>query len=64
MATFSEVLVTAASARGSILAVAEELGVAPQMVYRWIAGVDLPDAAEQARLMAQLHASGRRSRVA
>lgn len=61
---FSEALVAAASARGSILAVAEELHVAPQVVYRWIAGVDLPNADEQARLMVVLRSIDRGSRAA
>jgi len=53
---FPEALVNAATALGSMLAVAERLGVAPQTVYRWIAGVELPDKAEQARLLALLQA--------
>jgi hypothetical protein len=49
-----EALVAAVSARGTILAVSELIGVAPQTIYRWIAGVDLPDEEEQARLIALL----------
>ena len=51
---FPEALVNAATARGSMLAVAERLGVAPQTVYRWIAGLELPDKQEQGRLLALL----------
>ena len=51
---FSEELAAAASARGTILAVAERLGVQPQTVYRWIAGLDLPQKPEQERLLARL----------
>lgn len=54
MASFPEALVAAASARGSMLAVAERLRVEPQTVYRWIAGVGLPDKKEQERLLALL----------
>ena len=54
MANFSEELVAAVSTRGSMLAVAERLGVQPQTVYRWIAGFDLPDRHEQERLLALL----------
>ena len=54
---FPEALVNAATARGSMLAVAERLGVAPQTVYRWIAGFELPDKAEQARLLALLQSA-------
>jgi hypothetical protein len=64
MTTFTDALVAAVSARGTILAVAEDLGVAPQRVYRWIAGVDLPDTLEQHRLMQVLRASHRGSRAA
>lgn len=51
---FCEALVAAVSARGSMLAVAECLGVAPAAVYRWIAGFELPDVGEQERLRALL----------
>lgn len=51
---FFEALVAAVSARGSMLAVAERLGVAPATVYRWIAGFELPDVGEQGRLMTLL----------
>jgi hypothetical protein len=54
MASFPEALVAAASACGSMLAVAERLGVAPQTVYLWIAGLSLPDKEEQERLLALL----------
>ena len=54
MASFPEELVAAVSVRGSMLVVAERLGVAPQTVYRWIAGVGLPDKEEQDRLLARL----------
>ena len=54
MANFPEELVAAVSARGSMLAVAERLGVQPQTVYRWIAGFDLPARHEQERLLALL----------
>ena len=53
---FPEALVDAATTRGSMLAVAERLGVAPQTVYRWIAGFELPDKEEQVRLLALLKA--------
>ena len=55
MQNFSEELVAAVSARGSMLAVAELLGVHPQAIYRWIAGFELPDKHEQERLIALLH---------
>jgi|1185.fasta_scaffold237193_2 hypothetical protein len=58
MRQFSEALVAAVSLRGSILAVADRLGVAPQTVYGWIAGVDWPDEKEQARLIALLESPG------
>lgn len=51
---FSDALVAAVTARGTILAVADLIGVEPQSIYRWIAGVDLPDEKEQARLLARL----------
>lgn len=51
---FPEELAAAASARGTILAVAERLGTQPQTIYRWIAGLDLPDKKEQERLLALL----------
>lgn len=57
MVNFSEALVAAVSARGSMLAVAERLGVTPQTVYRWIAGFELPDAQEQARLLSLLQSN-------
>lgn len=52
--SFPEELAAAASALGTILAVAERLGVQPQTVYRWIAGFDLPQKQEQERLLARL----------
>ena len=55
MQNFSEELVAAVSAHGSMLAVAERLGVQPQTIYRWIAGFELPEKAEQERLLALLH---------
>jgi hypothetical protein len=57
MASLSDALVAAVNAHGTILAVSELLGVEPQSVYRWIAGVDLPDDKEQARLIALLEAA-------
>jgi len=51
---FPEALVSAVTARGSMLAVAERLGVAPKTVYRWIAGFELPPKHEQDRLLARL----------
>jgi hypothetical protein len=54
MISLSDALVAAVTARGTILAVAELIGVEPQEIYRWIAGVDLPDEEEQARLIALL----------
>jgi|tagenome__1003787_1003787.scaffolds.fasta_scaffold20700101_2 hypothetical protein len=54
MTNFPAALVAAASARGSMLAVAERLGVAPQTVYLWIAGLELPEKEEQERLLALL----------
>ena len=57
MLSLPESLVTAVSAHGTILAVSELIGVEPQTIYRWIAGVDLPDEREQARIIVLL--SGR-----
>jgi hypothetical protein len=57
MISLSDALVAAVTARGTILAVSELLGVEPQTIYRWIAGVDLPEAKEQARLIALLEAA-------
>lgn len=57
MENFPEALVAAVSARGSMLAVAERLGVAPQTIYRWIAGFELPDIKEQARLLSLLQSN-------
>ena len=54
MGNFSEELAAAVAARGSMLAVAERLGVAPQTIYRWIAGIGLPEKQEQERLLALL----------
>jgi hypothetical protein len=51
---FPEALVSAVTARGSMLAVAERLGVEPKTVYLWIAGFDLPPKHEQERLLARL----------
>jgi hypothetical protein len=39
---FSDVLVRAAKAVGSLLGVAKLLGVEPRQVYFWIADIDLP----------------------
>ena len=44
MERFPDHLVMAVAKRGSILAVATTLGVEPNAVYRWIAGLDLPSA--------------------
>ena len=57
MISLSDALVAAVTARGTILAVSELIGVEPQLIYRWIAGVDLPDQKEQARLIALLNAA-------
>lgn len=57
MISLSDALVAAVTARGTILAVADLLGVEPKSVYQWIAGVDLPDEKEQARLIALLEAA-------
>ena len=57
MVNFSEALVAAVTAHGSMLAVAERLGVAPQTIYRWIAGFELPPRAEQERLVALLEST-------
>jgi hypothetical protein len=57
MISLSDALVAAVTARGTILAVSELIGVEPQLIYRWIAGVDLPDQKEQARLIARLNAA-------
>ena len=54
MVNFPEELVAAVSVAGSMLAVAERLGVQPQTVYRWVAGFDLPARHEQQRLLALL----------
>src|SRR3954470_8848875 len=54
MTNFPAALVAAASARGSMLAVAERLGVAPQTVYLWIAGLEVPEKEQQVRLLAVL----------
>jgi hypothetical protein len=54
---FPEELAAAVSLRGNMLVVAERLGVEPQTVYRWIAGLDLPPKEEQERLLARLHAN-------
>ena len=51
---FPEALVDAATARGSMLAVAERLGVAPQTVYRWIAGTENPGPEECRNLETRL----------
>jgi hypothetical protein len=51
---FPEALVNAVTARGSMLVVAERLGVQPVTIYQWIAGVGLPEKQEQERLLARL----------
>ena len=43
MNEFPYLLVRAARELGTTLAVATLLGEEPRQVYRWIAGVDLPD---------------------
>ena len=43
MNEFPSLLVRASRQLGTMLAVASLLGEEPRQVYRWIAGVDLPD---------------------
>ena len=48
--SFPDALVRASKADGSLLALAMRLGVAPAIVYRWIAKVEEPSEQERARL--------------
>jgi len=54
MNEFPFLLVRASRELGTMLAVAALLGEEPRQVYRWIAGVDLPEKHEQERLLARL----------
>lgn len=54
MEDFPYLLVRAARVMGNTLAVATLLDTQPAQVYRWIAGVDLPDAKRIAELNTRL----------
>ena len=51
---FIDALINAASARGSILPVAQLLEVDPLQVYMWIAGEEIPPEQERARVLEKL----------
>ena len=51
---FASVLLEAAKRQGSLLNVANSLGVQPTQVYQWIAGVNQPDSEQQAQFAQRL----------
>jgi hypothetical protein len=54
MNDFPYLLVRASTTLGSMLDVALVLNVEPSMIYRWIAGVDLPAKEQISELIARL----------
>ena len=54
MNEFPYLLVRASRELGTMLAVASLLGEEPRQVYRWIAGVDLPDGERVGQLTERL----------
>lgn len=52
--SFADALVRASRAEGSLLALAVRLGVAPALVYRWIARVDEPSDEQRRRVQGLL----------
>jgi hypothetical protein len=54
MNEFPFLLVRASRELGTMLAVASLLGEEPRQVYRWIAGVDLPDGDRLGKLTERL----------
>jgi hypothetical protein len=59
--TFADVLVRASNAEGSLLGLANRLGVAPALVYRWIARIDQPSEEQRRELHALLSTPPRRA---
>jgi len=51
---FADGLVRASNAEGSLLGLATRLGVAPALVYRWIARIDQPSEEQHRELHALL----------
>ena len=52
--SFADILVRASKASGSLLDLAELLGVEPRQVYRWIADVERPSEERQLEIEGRL----------
>jgi hypothetical protein len=57
MYEFSELLIRASQAMGTVLGVANVLGVDPRLVYRWMAGFEHPEAASVEVFLLKLRAA-------
>ena len=57
MYEFSELLIRVSQAMGTVLGVANLLGVDPRLVYRWMAGFEQPEAASVEVFVLKLRAA-------